>query len=81
VVGFLVATQDLTYLCWDLNKYKSCDNILAPFPGTIEPIFLNDTSLVSFFGSPYLTSLPDDSIEGDSLTSFDNPRRVIWRLH
>jgi hypothetical protein len=27
MVGFLIVTQDLVILCWDLHNYKSCDKI------------------------------------------------------
>jgi hypothetical protein len=73
--------QGLEYLWWDFHKYKSCDNILAPFSGIIKLVFLSDMSLVRFSRSPYLIRLPGESIEDDSLTSFENPRGVIWKLH
>jgi hypothetical protein len=31
VVGFLVVTQDLVILCWDLHNYKSYDNKILRF--------------------------------------------------
>jgi hypothetical protein len=36
VVGSSVVTQDLGTCVGALHKYKSYDNILAPFPGRIE---------------------------------------------
>jgi hypothetical protein len=78
VVGYPIVMQDLEILCWYLRNYKSHDNILVLLSRIIESAFLNDISLVIMSQSTYITSLPFDSTEGDSITSFDNPRRVIW---
>jgi hypothetical protein len=70
VVGSSIVMQDLGYLWWDLHKYKSCDNILAPLPRSIESFSSMNHILVSFLLKPYLTSLPGDSSEGSSITFF-----------
>jgi len=31
MVGFSIVTQDFGFLCWDLHKYKSCDNTTIPW--------------------------------------------------
>jgi hypothetical protein len=82
VIGYPVCYANLPYLPWDLDKYRLCDNIFGAVVGENRVIFPQR----HIFGKPFLkafyfTSLPGDSTEGDSLTSFDNPRRIIWRLH